>query len=233
VIIDTYVNNNNNIYFPAWPEDINNLVSNQIKYKNDKSFKIVFTGNVGEAQNFDNVIKAAMLLKNRDDIKWIIIGTGRELENIKKIAQRENIKNFILEGKKNIEDINYYHSIATVLFISLKSGKAISSTIPGKLQTYLKANKFILGMISGETKKIIEDSGIGLCIDPDKPEELAKAIIHLKANPEIISKINNSNLGQTYLKKILDKEFILKSLMIILIKPYHSLEKIKLIKVCI
>ena len=235
VIIDTYVNNNNNnnnnnIYFPAWPEDINNLVSNEIKYKNDKSFKIVFTGNVGEAQNFDNVIKAAILLKNYDDIKWIIIGTGRELENIKKIAERENIKNFILEGKKNIEDINYYHSIATVLFISLKSGKAISSTIPGKLQTYLKTNKFILGMISGETKKIIEDSGIGLCIDPDKPEELAKAIMHLKANPEIISKINNSNLGQTYLNENFRKEFILKSLIDNFNKAFDSLEKIKLIK---
>jgi glycosyltransferase involved in cell wall biosynthesis len=146
-IIKKYTSNNNNFYFPAWAEDINGNKTNQIKYNNDKSFKIVFTGNIGEAQNFDNVIETARILKDHDDIKWIIVGTGREIENISRTIKKENIKNFFLEGKKNINDISYYHSIADVLFVSLKSGDAISSTIPGKLQTYLQSNKFILGMI--------------------------------------------------------------------------------------
>ena len=223
-------NNNNNIYFPAWSESLIKYQGNEKKYNDDKTFKIVFTGNVGEAQNFDQVIKAAISLKNYKDIKWIIVGSGRELENIKKIILKENIKNFILEGKKTIEDISYYHSIANVLFISLKSGKAISSTIPGKMQTYLETNKFILGMIDGESKKIIEDSGTGLCVNPDDPKELVKKILYLKAHPEIIKKISNSNLGQAYLEKNFNKDSIIKTLMRNFNEAYDSLEKIKLIK---
>ena len=228
--ISYYNNNNNNIYFPAWSENIKEKKNNFTKYDNDKSFKIVFTGNVGEAQNFDKVLEAARILKSHQDIKWIIVGSGRELEKIKKITQVENINNFILEGKISIQDINYYHSIADVLFISLKSGKAISSTIPGKLQTYLGTNKFILGMIEGEAKKIIQDSGMGCCVDPDCPEDLAKKILYLKNNPDIIKKINNSSQGREYLDKHFNKDFILNILIKNFNEAYNSLERFTLVK---
>jgi len=223
-------NNNNNIYFPAWSENIKKNKNNITKYDNDKSFKIVFTGNVGEAQNFDKVLEAARILKNHHDIKWIIVGSGRELEKIKKITELESISNFILEGKISLQDINYYHSVADVLFISLKSGKAISSTIPGKLQTYLEANKFILGMIDGESKKIIQDSGMGCCVDPDSPVDLAKKILYLKNNPDIIKKINNSTQGREYLDKNFNKDFILNGLIKNFNEAYNSLERFTLVK---
>jgi len=228
--ISYYNNNNNNIYFPAWSENIEEKKNNFTKYDNDKSFKIVFTGNVGEAQNFDKVLEAARILKSHQDIKWIIVGSGRELEKIKKIIEDENINNFILEGKISIQDINYYHSIADVLFVSLKSGKAISSTIPGKLQTYLGTNKFILGMIEGEAKKIIQDSGMGCCVDPDCPEDLAKKILYLKNNPDIIKKMNNSSQGREYLDKHFNKDFILNILIKNFNEAYNSLERFTLVK---
>ena len=224
-------NNNNNNLFPAWPEEIEyDKEYKNLKYKNDKSFKIIFTGNVGEAQNFDQVIKAAKFLKEQKDIKWIIVGTGRELDKIKKIIVEEKIQNFILEGQKSLADIHYYHSIADILFISLKSGPAISSTIPGKLQTYLSSNKFILGMITGEAKKIIEDSGMGCCVDPDSPEDLAKKILYLKNHPEILNKIKNSKSGKEYLEKYFNKKVILNNLLKHLDEAYSSYEKIILIK---
>ena len=238
-IISEYNNTDNNIiYFPSWAEDIlpqdkiiKNSISQEIlnKYENDKTFKIVFTGNVGEAQNFDQVIKAATYLKKHVDIKWIIVGSGRELKNIKRVIIEENINNFILEGRKELKDVSYYHSIADILFISLKSGSAISSTIPGKLQTYLKSNKFILGMIDGEAKEIINDSRVGSCVDPNSPEDLVKKILYLKDNPEIYQKINNSNLGQEYLEKYFNKNLIFQDLIININKAYNSIEKIRLI----
>jgi glycosyltransferase involved in cell wall biosynthesis len=224
-------NNNNNILFPAWPEDIEYIKEyKNIKYNNDKCFKIVFTGNVGEAQNFDQVIKAARIIKDHDDIKWIIVGTGRELDKIKKIISEEKINNFILEGQKSLADISYYHSIADILFISLKSGSAISSTLPGKLQTYLNSNKFILGMIEGEAKRVIEDSKMGCCVDPNSPEDLAKKILHLKNHPEILNKVNNSNFGKEYLDKYFNKNIILMNLIKSFDEVYNSYEKIILIK---
>jgi hypothetical protein len=116
------------------------------------------------------------------------------------------------------------------LFISLKSGEAISSTIPGKLQTYLQSNKFILGMISGEGKRIIEDSGTGCCVDPDNPKDLAEKILYLKNNPEIIKQVNQSNRGKDYLYKFFNKKDIFEKLTQYFDEAYNSFEKVLLIK---
>ena len=57
-------------------------------YHKNKNVNIVFTGNVGEAQNFDNIFKVARELKDKKNLNWTIIGTGRKLEEIKiKIEQ--------------------------------------------------------------------------------------------------------------------------------------------------
>ena len=76
-------------------------------------------------------------------------------------------------GNKSLDKIRYYHDLADILLVSLKSGKALSSTIPGKIQTYLASNKFILGFIEGEAQRIIEESKAGLVVNPNNPEELA------------------------------------------------------------
>ena len=87
-------------YFPAWPEILdhknqtnNNLLKSQAPIEN-KNVNIVFTGNVGEAQNFDNIFKVAKELKDKKNLNWIIIGTSRKLEEIKIKIRKDNITNF-------------------------------------------------------------------------------------------------------------------------------------------
>jgi exopolysaccharide biosynthesis WecB/TagA/CpsF family protein len=67
-------------------------------------------------------------------------------------------------------------------------------------------------------------------VSPDDPEDLVKKILYLKAHPEIIKKISNSNLGRKYLEKNFNKDLILKNLMQNFKVAYDSLERIKLIK---
>ena len=63
--------------------------------------------------------------------------------------------------------------MADVLFLSLKNGKVLSSTIPGKFSTYLKYKKPILGLISGEVKNLINDYEVGYAVSPDDEDEFA------------------------------------------------------------
>ena len=62
------------------------------------------------------------------------------------------------------------------MFLSLKKGKVLSSTIPGKFSTYLKYNKPILGLISGEVKNLINDYNIGSAIEPDNIEKFISEV---------------------------------------------------------
>jgi glycosyltransferase involved in cell wall biosynthesis len=228
--LQEYDKNLNLSYFPSWSEFLisdKNFEEDNLPFNpSDGKLNIVFTGNIGEAQNFDNIIKVAELLKNYN-IRWIIVGTGRNISKLVISSNKHQIKNIFFLGQKDKLFIPFYHSIADVLILSLKSGKAISATIPGKLQSYLAANKYILGFIDGEAKKIIENSKIGSTVHPDDINGLAKKILTLESNRALLKVKKNAggefldiNFNKDKLLNILSEKFILAS---------KSYPKIKLI----
>ncbi len=212
-----YPKKKNIFYFPAWPETLISNKQNSINEQynptneNKKKINIVFTGNVGEAQNFDNIFKVARELKNEENIHWTIIGTGRKLEEIKLLVDSENIKNFYFKGHVQLSEVKRYHDEADILLISLSKGEGLSGTIPGKLQTYLNSQKFILGMIQGEAKKIIETTNSGICFDPEDHEGVVNFLKNVVHNKNLI-KIDNFLSVKNYLNKHFNKERILNEL---------------------
>ena len=45
----------------------------------------MFAGNIGRAQSLETVIQAAREVRRRD-VRWHIVGDGRELDNLQKIC---------------------------------------------------------------------------------------------------------------------------------------------------
>lgn len=219
-------------YLPAWSENIHteNLSKISDSLNNKKKINICFTGNIGEAQNFENIMIAAKILKDHDDLEWSIVGTGRNLEKVMNFKFQNKIDNFNFLGNKPLNKIANYHANADILLISLKSGRALSSTIPGKLQTYLRSNKFILGFIGGEVKNIIEESQVGSVIDPTSPEKLAKEIIYLKNNRSILQKVIDDKRGSNYLNKKFNMQIIFNDLNKYFQNTFNQIDRIKLIK---
>lgn len=182
-----FSNINKIIYFPSWSEfdkkiEIDNFIHSP---KPNKQFNILFTGNIGEAQNFDLVLAVAEKLKHFKNINWIIVGEGRDFKYLKKSVIKKNLKNFFLEGQKDISEIKNYYNYANILLISLNPGKVISCTIPGKFQSYLSAGKPILGFIDGETKTLINENKLGFASESQDPNLLANELIKLTQLSEI------------------------------------------------
>ena len=82
------------IYFPSWPEEIKKIQDHNVEriFKQNKNqIKIVFTGNVGQAQGFEKVIHLCEKFKNVK-FKVFVIGTGRWLDRIEDIVKKTNKK---------------------------------------------------------------------------------------------------------------------------------------------
>ena len=229
-IIDKKIKNKKCIYFPAWPENFNFTKKLNFKLnKNKNKFNIVFTGNVGEAQNFDNIFKVMNYYKNSKKINWLIVGGGRKLQKLKKEARVKNIRNIKFYGNIPMEKIPTFHKIADVLLISLNKGIGLSATIPGKLQTYLNSNKYILGMIDGESQRIINHSNAGSCVNSDDVDGMIKKIDYLSLNIKKIKKERKKTNTAIYVQKYFSKEKILLQLFNIFKKIFGSKITIKLI----
>lgn len=67
------------IYFPNWAEDV---FKNSTAYPIPalpNGFKIMFAGNIGEAQDFEHIMQAILLLKEKQDIQFILSVTAESV----------------------------------------------------------------------------------------------------------------------------------------------------------
>ena len=146
------------LYFPCWAES--DLFKNKSDYapevKKKKLFTFLFAGNIGEAQDFQSIIKAVNILikKNFSNFRVIIIGDGSKKNWIKKEINNLKISNYFeILNSYPIERMPSFFKHADALIVSLLDKEVFNITIPGKIQFYLTSGIPIVGMISGEGAK--------------------------------------------------------------------------------
>jgi colanic acid biosynthesis glycosyl transferase WcaI len=194
------------IYFPSWPEEsLNNFSNDKISYIQDvydKNFtNILFTGNIGQSQNFDLVLRLFKyfdLKKNK--IKLYIAGEGREYLNLSSYLYKNNIKNIVMMGWVPFNLLQYYFINTDFLLISLGYKETFDKTIPGKFQTYLKYKKPIIGLLGGETNKIINKYKIGKAFDCQDEKKLFEDVDNYLSNKIQIEDKNFNLLLNIYSK---------------------------------
>lgn len=139
------------------------------------SYEFVFAGNIGELQGIEVILKVAMLLKE-EPVTFHIVGSGSDLQRLKKIKEKNNIENVIFHGRKPIEEMPSFYKRADAMLVTLKADNVLSLTLPGKVQSYMAVGKPIIGSIDGETRDIIENAKCGYCGPAEDEQVLADNI---------------------------------------------------------
>jgi colanic acid biosynthesis glycosyl transferase WcaI len=205
-VIEKGINKKKVNFFPQWAEPIFKPVKFD-KYllgsipKN--SFKLMFAGNIGEAQDFPSILNAAEILKDNHRIQWIILGGGRKESWVKSEILKRNLSHcFHLLGSFPLEMMPKFYAQADCMLFSLKKKYIFSITIPAKVQSYIACAKPVLAMIDGEAAQIINDAKAGMSCPSESPELLAKNIEQISS----LSKDKITNLGKNALEHY-KKEF--------------------------
>lgn len=198
ILISRGVSKNKIIYWPQYAENYSMIGLLENYYEN--YFKIMFTGNIGDAQGLEILPEVAVLLSKQgymDKIRFILIGDGRSRIKLEERIDSLGIgKMFIFEGQKLSIEIPSYLANADVAFLSFADNDLFRMTIPAKLQTYLVCGKPILAVAKGETQRIIHEADNGYCSNPGDTEALYDNIIKfLESEESLISRFaKNSKL---------------------------------------
>ena len=204
-------------YLPQWAEDFysNSDIKNERK---DNKFTLTFAGNIGKAQSVDTIIKAANLAKDNKDIIWQIIGDGSEFENVKKLADEFGLTDTIrFIGRKPSAEMPKYFSESQGLIVTLRDEEILRVTLPAKVQSYMAAGKPILAAISGEGKKVIEESKGGLVVEAEDYQGLYKNVIKLY-NMNIEKRNELGEFGKQYFNSKFTRTKLLQDLKNIITK---------------
>ena len=217
---------NNALYFPSWGDS--NLFLNSNKgakeIENKNIFTIIFAGNIGEAQDFPNLLNAVktLSLKKIKKFRIILIGEGSKKEWIKKEIKKLNIQDYFEFHKSYpLKRMSEFFFHADALYVSLLNKKVFNITIPGKIPFYLSSGKPIIGMICGEAAEIIKESKSGLVCNSGDHERLSE-IINEIINSDKKSLLDMGLNGKNYAEKEFSKSLLINKLNKIFIKVVND-----------
>jgi glycosyltransferase involved in cell wall biosynthesis len=174
------ISNANKTFVYENPSDV---INNKISFKLHKFFfRVLFVGNLGDAQDLNTVVSVAKVLKKKNkNITINIIGHGRQFSFL-----QSSIKEFKLEKYLNLygyispSKLKKYYLTSNALLITLSKGHGLSKTIPSKFQTYLAYGRPLLICSNGEINKIVKNNHLGLVCSSGDVNTLYKNILSLK-----------------------------------------------------
>lgn len=142
-----------------------------------KGFIIMFAGNIGEAQNMENVMQSALLLKEEKEIHFVLIGDGRKKAWIEEFVTTNALQDTVhLLGRWPIDTMSAFFSKADVMLVSLADEIAFNLVLPAKVQAYMVNKKPILAMLNGEGQEIITKAQCGWSVNSDDIAGMAQTI---------------------------------------------------------
>ena len=178
-------------------------------------FSIVFAGNIGQAQAVHVIIEAAGLLKDYNDIRFVVVGDGSARPWMQSEIEKTGLKNIDLPGKFPLEVMPAILQQASVLLVTLADREIFAATIPSKVQAYLAAGRPIVACLNGEGARLVEEAQAGLASPAEDARALAEAILTIyRYSQEQRDQLGRS--GRDYYRKHFDHEDLVDTLIDIL-----------------
>ena len=149
--------------------------------------KVVFFygGNIGVAQDLDNIVRLAASLRDREDIYFLLIGSGSEVNRLNAEIERQRLLNIGIHPPMPQSEYMECLSEFDVGLVSLDR-RLESNNFTGKLLGYVSCGKPILASVRSSHDLIDflhrTDAGIG-CVNGDDETLRASALL-LATDPE-------------------------------------------------
>lgn len=166
--------------------DINEFDRNKETYvredkdlRNEDNFNVVYIGAIRKVNNLMHLVKAANILKNKQNIKFLIYGDGNERQELIEYCNVNKINNVIFkETWIPLRDVPYVLSRSSLNILNYEKNFGKYGISSGKLFQYLAAGKPICANIK-MNYCLIEKYNLGIAKDLVTPQEYADAIYYL------------------------------------------------------
>ena len=170
------------VYVPNWAEDLylsgERINDAAVAGMMPEGFRVMFAGNVGAAQDMNSIILAAKETQAIPEIKWVIVGDGRERAGAEQKVRELGLSDTVVFlGRHPMNEMPTFFSYADVMLVSLRDEYIFSLTVPAKTQSYMASGKPIASMLNGEGNRIVQEAGCGLTAAAGDYKTLAQNVV--------------------------------------------------------
>jgi glycosyltransferase involved in cell wall biosynthesis len=148
-------------------------------------FVAAYVGTHGMAHSLTTVLDAAERLRGRDDIRFLLVGSGAEQARLRARRDAMGLANVIMLDQQPRQRMPAIWGLANASIVHLRKTPLFRAVIPSKIFEAMAAGVPTLLGVEGEAAGIITDAGAGLLFEPENAGALAEAVTRLAENPDL------------------------------------------------
>jgi colanic acid biosynthesis glycosyl transferase WcaI len=146
---------------------------------------VMFAGNIGLIAGLETVLDAAAVLRRRSDLHFLIVGEGNAKADLVARAQQLDLPNVTFLSTQPREILSEVLAAADVHLVTLKRRMSATS-LPSKTYGIMASGRPMVAAVDpgSEVWRLVEAAQAGVCVRPEEPSELARALESLCDDPE-------------------------------------------------
>ena len=197
-----------------------NVYPKEVKRYKDK-FCVLYVGSYIPLHGTKQIIEAAKIVQDVDeDIFFLMIGEGPDLQMCKDLAKEYNLNNIEFKGFMPLEELNYYYNACDINLGLFNLGERANSVILNKTNDSFRVGKPHLTLKTDAMSELFKDNEDIFFVEDIEPKTIANRIIELKNSPDLVEQV-----GQNALKSYDEKLSNAKAKSIIKEEIFKKLQK--------
>jgi colanic acid biosynthesis glycosyl transferase WcaI len=160
------------------------------EHKLEGMFVVLFSGNLGRVNEFETILSAARILRERRDIVFLFIGDGAKAALIEHYARENGLDNIRLLPYQPRCMLRYSLAAGQASLVTLADGLA-GLSVPSKIYPILAAGRPVLfvGDCRSDAARMLRESGCGELFATGESERLAGVIEDWAADPDQVARM--------------------------------------------
>ena len=149
---------------------------------NDK-FVIQYSGNIGRTHGLEDLLKAALRLRN-DPIHFLIIGSGAKFNLLEPEINKERLNNITILPRVPRDKLYDSLNACDVAVIAFVAGMA-GISVPSRMYNIMAAGKPIIAVAdeNSELALVVKEEHIGWVVPPGDVDRFAAAVLEARSDP--------------------------------------------------
>ena len=154
------------------------------KHDLDGYFTVAYVGTLGLAHGLTLLVDVAERMKDREKLRFVLIGDGADREKLETDIARRGLDNIVMLGLQPRQAMPDWIASIDLLLVMLRDLPVFETVIPSKIFEFLAQERPIILAAKGEIRRMMEEAQGALVIDPEVEDQMVDAIAQIMDDPE-------------------------------------------------
>lgn len=172
----------------------------------DNRFTVLYVGTHGVTHGLVTILDAAEQLLGYSNIHFVLVGEGSDKAYLVAQAHKRNITNITFMDVVPQSLVPTILASGDVCLAHVRKTPGGLGIIPIKMYEAMACARPVVLAVVGDARRLAEEAGAAICIEPEYPTALASAILHLYEHSDLASMLGSR--GRAYVEARFDYDHL-------------------------